>query len=68
MHIFKLPDFQLPLIPCAEEQSTEDPPSVTDVPVSCGYEADLLQNAVKIPFTGCHVKHVANCTVSTLSL
>lgn len=37
---------------------------VTELPPVCGYQVDYQQNAVTIPFTGCHVKSRVNCNVS----
>ncbi|XP_068189786.1 zona pellucida sperm-binding protein 4-like [Antennarius striatus] len=41
---------------------------VTDAPESCGYEVDFSLNTLTVPFTGCNVKHIANCYTSIYSL
>lgn len=38
---------------------------VVDAPVSCGYEVNIPENVLIVPLTGCHVKHLATCNVST---
>lgn len=38
--------------------------AVTDAPPSCGYEVNPRTNTLNVPFTGCHVKHLATCNVS----
>lgn len=38
--------------------------AVTDAPPSCGYEVNPLKNTLYVPFTGCHVNHLATCNVS----
>lgn len=41
--------------------------SVMDAPASCGYDVNLSENKLYVPFTGCNVKSVADCHVSELS-
>ncbi|XP_071356625.1 zona pellucida sperm-binding protein 4-like [Trachinotus anak] len=40
--------------------------SVMDAPESCGYDVNLLENTLTVPFTGCNVKHTDGYSLQLL--
>ncbi|XP_073340154.1 zona pellucida sperm-binding protein 4-like [Pagrus major] len=42
--------------------------SVMDAPGFCEYDVNSYENTLTVPFTGCNVKHEANCKANSYSL
>lgn len=55
--------FEKCLLPLCSSPGTNELLDVTDA-LYCGYEVNHLMNTLDVPFTGCHVKHLATCNVS----